>query len=130
MHKEILTTTQIELLDIIKLFKRKYYMVGGTAIALHIGHRYSIDFDMFTYAALNKKTIKSSFDKFRGLKKTLIWESGDQIHYNINDIKLTFYQYPYQMEAPDLFEDIIKMPTLLDLAGMQELVLGGRAKWK
>ena len=48
MHKEILTKEQVELLPLLKEFKGKFYLVGGTAIALHIGHRRSIDFDLFS----------------------------------------------------------------------------------
>ena len=36
MHLEILSKEQIELLPLISQFKREYYLVGGTAIALHI----------------------------------------------------------------------------------------------
>lgn len=38
MHLEILSPEQKDLLPLISQFKRKYYLVGGTAIALHIGH--------------------------------------------------------------------------------------------
>ncbi|MDO8952122.1 MAG: hypothetical protein Q7U86_05815 [Draconibacterium sp.] len=47
MHREILSNEQVNLLSIVKQFKREYYLVGGTAIALQIGHRRSIDFDLF-----------------------------------------------------------------------------------
>jgi len=47
MHKEILDNNQLSLLDLVKSFRREFYLVGGTAIALHIGHRRSIDFDLF-----------------------------------------------------------------------------------
>lgn len=47
MHKEILNHDQTNLLSLLKDFKREFYLVGGTAIALHIGHRRSIDFDLF-----------------------------------------------------------------------------------
>jgi len=39
MYKKILTERQIELLPLIKLFSKEYYLVGGTAIALQLGHR-------------------------------------------------------------------------------------------
>ena len=55
MHKEVLNNRQIELLPIMEAFKREYYLVGGTAIAMHIGHRRSIDFDMFKLSPLNHK---------------------------------------------------------------------------
>ena len=50
MYKEILNSQQIELLPLMSQFKREYYLVGGTAIALYIGHRRSIDFKvMWTF---------------------------------------------------------------------------------
>ena len=39
MHIEILTPEQAELLPLVKKFQRSFYLVGGTAIALHLGHR-------------------------------------------------------------------------------------------
>ena len=57
MHLEILNQNQKELLLFISQFKREYYLVGGTAIALHIGHRESIDFDLFKFANLRKNDI-------------------------------------------------------------------------
>jgi len=54
MHNEVLKNQQIELIPLLKLFEKDYYLVGGTAIALHIGHRYSIDFDLFTSKGIKK----------------------------------------------------------------------------
>ena len=47
MHTEILSDEQRTLLPFVQRFKNKFYLVGGTAIALQIGHRFSIDFDFF-----------------------------------------------------------------------------------
>ena len=47
MHTEIFNISQVALLPLVKQFKKEFYLVGGTAIALHIGHRRSIDFDLF-----------------------------------------------------------------------------------
>jgi hypothetical protein len=47
MHERALTEKQIELFPLIHLFRKSFYLVGGTAIALHLGHRQSIDFDLF-----------------------------------------------------------------------------------
>ena len=66
MHLEILSNEQVDLLPLISQFKREYYLVGGTAIALHIGHRESIDFDLFKLASLRKNDIyrKVTISKF------------------------------------------------------------------
>ena len=55
MHDEILNVDQLKLLPLMARFRREYYLVGGTAIALHIGHRRSVDFDMFKMSAINHK---------------------------------------------------------------------------
>ena len=41
MHSEILNNRQRELLPLMALFRREYYLVGSTAIALYLGHRRS-----------------------------------------------------------------------------------------
>jgi hypothetical protein len=104
-------------------------LVGGTAISLHIGHRASIDFDLFSLNKLSKLTIKQKIAKIP-LKKYIIFEDTDQIHYHLNDVKLTFFQYPYPVEHPLKIEKYLTMPTLLSLAAMKAFALGRRAKWK
>jgi hypothetical protein len=55
MHKEILSDNQLDLLPLLRQFGREYYLAGGKAVALHIGHRRSIVFDLFKYSSLNHK---------------------------------------------------------------------------
>lgn len=99
MHIEILSEKQQELLDFIAQYKRSFYLVGGTAIALHIGHRRSIDFDLFTYTRLNKSRIKAKLLHIP-YKTQIIFEDIDQLHYKINEVKVTFFNYPYPVEHP------------------------------
>lgn len=63
MHTEILSDNQKDLFPYLKEFKRSFYIVEGTAIALHIGHRRSIDFDLFTLNKLNKTRLRSKLLK-------------------------------------------------------------------
>ena len=44
-------------------FKREYYLVGGTAIALQIGQRESIDFDLFKLKSLRKSEIYKKIEQ-------------------------------------------------------------------
>ena len=57
MHDEILNADQLKLLPLMAQFRREYYLVGGTAIALHIGHRRSVDFDLFKMSAINSRCV-------------------------------------------------------------------------
>jgi hypothetical protein len=43
---------------------------------------------------------------------------------------MTFFEYPYPIEAAVDFDKIIRMPDLLTLAAMKAFALGKRSKWK
>lgn len=129
MHTEIFTGGQVELLPYIKGFKRSFYLVGGTAVALHLGHRRSIDFDLFTSARLNKSRIKEKLMNCPYDQKP-VFEDFDQMHLLINNVKVTFFTYPYPVPHPVAINSIITMPELLSLSAMKAYALGRRAKWK
>jgi hypothetical protein len=130
MHKEVLSEKQLELLPLIKLFSREYYLVGGTAIALHIGHRRSIDFDLFTNKNLKRRSIKKIIEESKYPVQDILYENHEQMHLIVNSVKMTFFNFPTKMSPSVDFEGIIRIPTLLDLSAMKAYALGGRAKWK
>jgi hypothetical protein len=124
-----MTKEQLELLPYLSNFSRGFYLVDGTAIALHIGHRRSADFDLFTQAKLRKSAIHGKLSDFP-FKKVRLFEDIDQLHLIINGIKITFLSYPYPIDHPVKLEKYLKMPTLLTLSSMKAFALGRRAKWK
>ena len=128
-HKEILNSRQIELLPLVDEFKREYYLVGGTAIALYLGHRRSIDFDLFKFAPLSRK---KNLDKIQVSRFPFVvtWNVADQMNLVVNEVKVTFFQYPFQIKADIVFDNTIRLPELLDLAAMKAYALGRRSKWK
>lgn len=128
-HNAILNEKQVELLPLISEFKREYYLVGGTAIALFLGHRRSIDFDLFKFAPLNRKKNVEKIRQF-GYEPLITWNVADQMNMVVNDVKLTFFQYPFQIKANNVFEGQIHIPELIDLAAMKAYALGRRSKWK
>lgn len=129
MHKEILNKNQVELLPLLKQFKREFYLVGGTAMALHLGHRRSIDFDLFKPGRL---VLNRIITKVSSIKQpyTVTRRVEEQLNLTLKDVKFTFFEYPYPVEANCKFEDIIKLPDLLNLASMKAFALGRRSKWK
>ena len=130
MHKEILTKEQDDLLPLVKQFSKRFYLVGGTAIALHLGHRRSIDFDLFTDKDIKRKSIKNIIENNGYSTQEILWEAHEQLHLVINTVKLTFFSFPHIIISEVDFNGVIKIPTLLDLAAMKAYALGGRAKWK
>lgn len=65
MYKKILNDNQQKLLPLIKEFKREYYLVGGTTIALYLGHRRSVDFDLFKKTSIRHKLILEKIAKHK-----------------------------------------------------------------
>ena len=129
MYKDILSDRQLELLPWMVKFRREYYLVGGTAIALHIGHRRSVDFDLFKLDRLNHK---KNLDKIvsGGFAHQVTRRVEEQMNLIVNGVKVTFFQYPFPIQTEDNFENVFRMPSLLTLAAMKAYALGRRSKWK
>jgi len=129
MHSEVLSEDQHKLLPTLKEFTGDFGLIGGTAIALLIGHRSSIDFDLAT----NKNFFGTSVrDKIRHnfvIEKTLV-ETKTETTLLVGGVKLTFLKYPFKIEFNENFKGIFRMPDILTLASMKAFALGRRAKWK
>ncbi len=129
MYPDILTKSQKELLPHLQPFTSDYYLVGGTAIALHLGHRKSIGFDLFTQNKTKLRPINAWKEELPFSPIQTLFESGDEIHFIISDVKVTFMQFPYPVRCIDHFYGL-SIPSLLSLAGMKAFALNRRAKWK
>lgn len=129
LHKEILSAEQTALLPVLKLFSDDFGLVGGTAIGLHLGHRESIDFDLFTYDDFQNQKIRRKILSAAKINNVIRDETG-QYTLMINNIKVTFFHYPYKINYSESVNEIINMPDLLSLAAMKAFALGRRAKWK
>jgi hypothetical protein len=129
MHKEILNTDQLELLALVNDFKSEFFLVGGTAIALHIGHRRSNDFDLFKNGALHHKKILDTV-KTHGFPVQVTRNVSEQLNLTIQQVKFTFFDYPFPIKPVCIFENVIELPDILTLAAMKAYALGRRSKWK
>ena len=116
MHREVLTKKQAELLPLLKLFSNDFGLVGGTAMALYIGHRRSIDFDLFT-----NKEFKIEM---------IVVNNPGELTTILKGVRFTFFHHRHKIDFPKRFEKIVKLPDLLTLAAMKAFTLGMRAKWK
>jgi hypothetical protein len=129
MHLEVLDDKQRELFPYLKSFQRSFYMAGGTAIALYIGHRRSVDFDLFSSAPLVKSRIRQKLKQMPFKQKTL-YEDIDQLHILSGRVKITFLHYPYMIAHSFKLNSVLTLPDLKTLAAMKTYALGRRAKWK
>lgn len=124
LHKESIEGETFELLKTLMYDERlsDFMLAGGTSLALYLGHRKSIDFDLFT---------EKSFDA-ASLEKHLIEKydfKGDFLEKNtlkgsINDIKIDCitHNYPF-VETPLKTKDGIRIYGIKDLAAMKLSVI-------
>jgi hypothetical protein len=94
-----------------------FYLVGGTALALKIGHRNSIDIDLFTSDEFVPEKIidllREHF-KFELYKK---FKNG--ILGFINDVKVDFVRHNYPLVNPPVIEEGVTYLSLEDIAAMK-----------
>jgi len=129
MFKQIISSDQLQLIPLVKSFLESFYLVGGTAIALHLGHRRSIDFDLFTDKTFDPTKLRTKISKNNKIDHVFSQGEGE-LTVLINNVKITFYYYPFVIGQKILFDDVIRLPDLITLGAIKACALGRRAKWK
>lgn len=130
MFKDVLSDSQLKFLGLIQQFRQDFYLAGGTAIALQIGHRRSIDFDLFRSNPMDTMKIIRILKKNNCKIDATLEETSEELTMIINGVKITFLEYPFDIKPSVTLDDIIIMPDLLTLAAMKAYSLGRRSKWK
>lgn len=129
MHKDVLTKEQLKLLPLLKDFSADFSLAGGTAAALQIGHRESIDFDLFSSKEFDNFKLRNKIVKKHKIEFVYVDHKGE-FTVSVNGVKLTFLHYPFKVKFSKRLDDIIKMADLETLAALKAYALGRRAKWK
>jgi len=129
MQSTILSPAQQKILPLLKSFKQDFFLAGGTAIALLLKHRKSIDFDLFTAEAIKPQALENALLR-AGYKPQTSVATVDEYTCVIAGVKLSFISYPFPIVAEEDWEGVARIPSLLTLAAMKAYTLGRRAKWK
>jgi hypothetical protein len=123
LHKEIINRELLELLmDLQKKPTLGHFSLGGgTALALHLGHRESTDIDLFTLRPIVYDRLKRFLDeRYRGLiSYTSEGDDSDFIHSFVKNIKVDFLCYRQVLiEEPKTIEGI-RMFGLKDISALK-----------
>lgn len=94
-----------------------FYLVGGTALALHYGHRISIDLDFFTNEEFNTNTLIETFkDK---ITLEILSVAQNSLTLNIRSVKTDFIRHNYPLLNPIQEIEGIKIISTEDIAAMK-----------
>ena len=129
MFYDILDKKRLDILPLLKIFKKDFYLAGGTSLALQIGHRDSIDFDFFRQGNLDtKKIFEQIQDIFYEHKIIKVQEEKNTLTVLIDeDIKLSFFSYKYKTLKPLIDEKYLSLASVEDIACMKLSAILSRA---
>jgi len=132
MFYDILDKTRIEILPKLKIFKDRFYLAGGTGLALQIGHRDSVDFDFFISKDFDTTILyKELLDIFLNGEIVKTLEEKNSLNVFINEeIKLSFLKYSYPLLDSTLDEENFTIASVIDIGCMKLSAIVGRAMEK
>ena len=125
LHKETIAPATLELLkslmndDDLPDFR----LVGGTALALQLGHRVSVDLDLFTNTPFDVENCQAILqNKYRFIPTYIQYQTlkGD-----IGNVKIDCIAHQYPWIKPALEEEDIRLASLEDICAMKLNAIAG-----
>jgi predicted nucleotidyltransferase component of viral defense system len=128
--------TQTVVPDLLELLRKlmhenlfsAFNLVGGTSLALQLGHRNSVDIDLFGNAEINVDSFVSKLNTFGDVVVTQ--STKNILITQINGIKVDFVNYKYPLLNEVLVEESIRMLSIKDIAAMKLNAIAGRGSKK
>ena len=113
MHTEALTKEGLQLFPALVAFD-DFYLAGGTALALQIGHRHSVDFDLFSNDPIDQTLLTKVGRVFPSFPVQPVINNRDQLTAFIGSVKLTFLSYPFPLIEPFVSVEGLRMLSVKD----------------
>jgi hypothetical protein len=108
----------------------RFYLAGGTALALQLGHRHSVDLDFFS-ASEDVPSIRQPLTAaLQAFDPILADTSWGNLVFLASGVRVGFYGYGYDMIAPWVEADGVRLAGINDIALMKMDALLARASRK
>ncbi len=117
-HNEVLARRQQRVLTQIGplLSRLGFYLAGGTAVALHLGHRRSVDFDWFTFDGLSNPLQFAAEIRDEGIAFTTDHVAPGTLHGSVQGVRVSMIRFRYPMLSA-----LRKMRSGIHIAGKADL---------
>ncbi len=109
-----------------KDYLQSFLLVGGTALALQIGHRTSTDIDLFTNERFDVPDLLTSLQL--DYEIAINQQMRHALLANIENIKTDFVFQPSQLIGNPVIEENVRMASLLEIAAMKIGAITARGK--
>ena len=119
LHKETIETSTLELLKSLQSepLLASFNLVGGTSLALRLGHRKSVDLDLFSKEDFALQEIKELLVNKYDFK--VGYEKGKTLKGFIGKVMVDLIRYDYPHIQPIETEDGIRLESLPDIVAMK-----------
>jgi predicted nucleotidyltransferase component of viral defense system len=105
----------------------KFYLAGGTALALHLGHRYSEDFDFFTDQPFDVETLLDGLQQLGHCQD--IRKKPQMLFLKFDSILCSFIYYKYPLlDPPTISPWGFGMVSIREIGAMKIMAIGGRGR--
>lgn len=129
MHQEVIISKAKIVLNGLNKFP-DFYLAGGTGLALQLGHRISVDFDLFWEKDIPKGLLAKTRRVFKGYQVETIVNRSTQLTVAVEGVMISFVRYPFPVFSKFIDYQGIKILSPLGIAAMKAFALGGRATLK
>lgn len=133
MHWEVIDKNRYDILEKIikKISLEKYYLAGGTALALQTGIRESFDFDFFVQTEFDENLLIQELESIGKLEVTVCRKGT--VHAILDDVQVTFLHFENNLVDDKVaIEDIkgLYLASIKDIAIMKLIAISQRGTKK
>jgi len=106
-----------------------FYLVGGTALALLLGHRDSVDIDLFTHAGFDTNDVENAL-KQNFTELNTIGQSKHMYFAYVNGVKIDFVNNFTPLQYPLRIIDDLRIADIKDIATLKLKAIFNRGSKK
>jgi hypothetical protein len=128
MHPEAMTPEVLALVPRLAptVARHRFILAGGTSLALHIGHRVSVDLDFFSEEEVFPDLLVGEL-RAAHLDPEVMQLAPGTLSVVVKGVKVSFFQYLYPfVDAPQPYEGL-RVASVLDVAAMKLIAIAQRS---
>jgi len=132
-HWDTITPTMRHIMAAIgeQPFASRFYLAGGTALSLRLGHRKSYDLDFFSeHDEVTRKSREEIIAALRPFGAEVLENVDGNLLLRTDDLKIGFFGYGYSMVAPLDTLSKVSLASIADIGLMKLDALGSRGSRK
>lgn len=130
MRVDVLTAEARKLFPKLSRFRSDFYLAGGTALALQIKDRVSVDFDLFSDEPIGRRVLNIVEAVFAASDREMMVNNSDELSVGIDGVKFTFLHYPFPPCLPLRDEEPIPLLSVKEILATKAYTIGRRGEFK